>query len=196
MDYEDAARKLVTYSRAFAKGGFSPAYGLSVGEMPVLEQLVASSHGVIPSKLAKDLGYTRSRMTRILDGLEAKGYVEREADTADRRRVIVRVTEEGRRHAERKRADGVGELAAALSALGESDVSELVRVLERAYRITYNDDPSEGARALEQGLAERSADGKAARGDALSHEQCHGAESGSGGMGTQRGAGASPASPV
>lgn len=145
MDYEDAARKLVTYSRAFAKGGFSSAYGLSVGEMPVLEYLSERPEGVIPSKAAKDLGYTRSRMTRILDALVAKGFCVRMPDEIDRRRVIVHITEEGRNHTERKRADGVDELAAALAALGEHDVGELVRVLERAYSITYNEDPNSKA---------------------------------------------------
>lgn len=139
MDYEDAAKKLVTYSRAFAKGRFNTAYGLSVGEMPVLEYLAEREEGAIPSRLAKGLGYTRPRMTRILDSLAAKGFVEREADTKDRRRVIVRITDSGRDHTESKRSHGVGELARNLSELGEHDVSELVRVLERAYAITYND---------------------------------------------------------
>ena len=56
MDYEDAAQKLVTFSHAFAKGGFSAAYGLSRGEMPVLEYLAARERGAGPSQVAKALG--------------------------------------------------------------------------------------------------------------------------------------------
>ena len=141
MDYEDAARRLVTYSRAFAKGSFSTAYGLSVGEMPVLEYLSDHPEGTTPSTAAKALGFTRSRMTRILDALVAKGFCVREQDEVDRRRIIVHATDLGRAYTERKRADGVGQLALALEGLGEHDVSELVRVLERAYAITYNEAP-------------------------------------------------------
>ena len=142
MDYERAAHKLITYSRAFAHGSLSHAYGLSVGEAPVLEHL--STQGASsPSDLASGLGYTRSRMSRILDSLQAKGYVERTTDERDRRRVIVRATQKGCSHSARRRSEGVSELAETLEGMGEHDVSELVRVLERAYRITYNEDPPE-----------------------------------------------------
>lgn len=148
MDYEEAAHRLITYSRAFAHGSLSHAYGLSVGEAPVLERL-ASKGPSSPSDLAADLGFTRSRMSRILDSLQAKGFVERTADERDRRRVVVRATERGRDHSVRKRSEGVSELASTLEGMGEHDVKELVRVLERAYRITYNEDPArreDGAR--------------------------------------------------
>ena len=138
MDYEVAANKLITYSRALAKGSLSTAYGMSMGEAPVLELLAKTEADASPSELAKQLGYTRSRMTRILDSLEAKGYVGREHDPQDRRRVIVHATEQGRQFAKDRRAEGVNDLVESLSALGEHDTSELLRVLEKAYSITYN----------------------------------------------------------
>lgn len=140
MDYEDAARRLVTYSRAFAKGSFSTAYGLSVGEMPVLEYLSDHPEGTTPSTAAKALGFTRSRMTRILDSLVAKGFVSRQGDPADRRRVIAVVTDEGRTFARERREEGVSDLSSGLEALGEHDTKELLRVLEKAYSITYDRD--------------------------------------------------------
>lgn len=139
MDYEDAAKKLIMYSRGVAKGSIGTAYGMSMGEDPVLEYL--SRHtDMTPSELAKTLGYTRPRMTRIVDSLEEKGYVVREQDTKDRRRVIVRCTEKGREHAQDHSSSGVSSLADTLSKMGEHDARELLRGLEIAYSLTYDKD--------------------------------------------------------
>lgn len=137
MDFEAAANRLITYSRALAKGSLSTAYGLSMGEAPVLDLLSRQPEGMSPSDLADRLGYTRSRMTRIIDSLEAKGFVCREADPGDRRRVIVSSTKRGRKFSRDRRAEGVSGLAESLSTLGEHDTTELLRVLEKAYAITY-----------------------------------------------------------
>ncbi len=149
MDYEDAANKLIKYSKALAKGSMSSAYGLSMGESPVLAYICRSEEPLSPSELAKRLGYTRSRMTRILDSLAAKDYIVREHDKADGRKIIVMPTEEGRRHSSESRAEGVGNLANSLSVLGEDDTRDLIRVLEKAYSITYDregivEQPKEG----------------------------------------------------
>ncbi|WP_154028478.1 MarR family transcriptional regulator [Olsenella uli] len=140
MDYEVAANKLLVYSRALAKGSLSTAYGLSMGEAPVLDLLSRMPDGMSPSYLASRLGYTRSRMTRILDSLSAKGYVRRAADSHDRRRVTAFATEKGRKFSREQRAEGVNDLAARLTTLGEHDTKELLRVLEKAYSITYDRD--------------------------------------------------------
>ena len=143
MDYEDAA-KLIMYSRGVARGSIGTAYGMSMGEDPVLEYLSRQDEGINPSDLAKKLGYTRPRMTRILDSLEAKGYVERVPDENDRRRVIAYCTEEGRRHAGDHSSNGVSSLAKTLSMMGEHDARELLRGLEVAYSLTYDKDISIG----------------------------------------------------
>lgn len=146
MDYEDAAKKLIMYSRGVAKGSVGTAYGMSMGEDPVLEYISRQEHGMNPSELADALGYTRPRMTRILDSLESKGYVVREPDPNDRRRVIARCTEAGREHAHDHSSGGVSNLAKTLSGMGEHDVRELLRALETAYSLTYNKDNILGGR--------------------------------------------------
>lgn len=140
MDYEDAAKKLIMYSRGVAKGSIGTAYGMSMGEDPVLDFLSRHDGGMSPSDLAERLGYTRPRMTRILDSLESKGYVRRIPDARDRRRVIALCTDEGRRHARDNSSDGVSSLAETLSKMGEHDARELLRGLETAYSLTYDKD--------------------------------------------------------
>lgn len=52
-------------------------------------------HGdMTPSRLAHRVGLSRSATTAALDRLERAGFVRREHDTVDRRRVIVRVDQE------------------------------------------------------------------------------------------------------
>lgn len=138
MDYEDAANKLIKYSKALAKGSLSSAYGLSMGEGPVLAYICRTEQNLNPSELAKRLGYSRSRMTRILDALASKGFIERRHDENDGRKVVIVATEEGRRHSKETRSEGVGNLAESLQTLGEEDTRELIRVLSKAYSITYD----------------------------------------------------------
>ncbi|AEB06183.1 transcriptional regulator, MarR family [Coriobacterium glomerans PW2] len=138
VNYEDVARKLIVYSRSLAKGSLSTVHGASVGEAPVLQYLVNAKGDIIPSELAGRLGYTRGRMSHILDALESKGYIRRVQDERDRRRVIVSISDEGRRYAAERYAESVAALAHQLSALGEHDANELVRILNKAYSITYD----------------------------------------------------------
>lgn len=68
--------------------------------------------------LAEELGAIPSSTSRLCDRLEAAGLVVREAARADRREIIVRLTDQGERlHAEltRRRRAVVGEVLAELS---------------------------------------------------------------------------------
>lgn len=140
VDYEDVAKKLIVYSRSLAKGSLSTVRGASMGEEPVLQYLSKIEGGVAPSEIAKRLGYSRARMSHILNSLEKKGYIERVPDANDRRRVIVWITVEGKERAQEKGDASAKALAKQLEALGESDASELVRILNKAYSITYDQD--------------------------------------------------------
>jgi DNA-binding MarR family transcriptional regulator len=51
--------------------------------------------------LHKNFGHRRSTLTSVLDRLEGRGYVRREAHPTSRRSVMVRLTDEGREVGER-----------------------------------------------------------------------------------------------
>lgn len=141
MDYEETARKLIVYSRGMARGLLNTVQGLSVGESPVLYYLSTKDDGVgvNPSDLASQLGYSRARMTRILDSLESKGQVRREHDAHDKRRVLVFITEAGRKCSRDENAKGVQAVEKLIDSLGERDTQELIRILQKGDRITYGD---------------------------------------------------------
>lgn len=141
MDYEKEARKLVVYSRSLARGSLNSVQGLSVGESPVLHYLSTKEDGAstTPSDLAAQLGFTRARMTRILDSFAAKGLVRREQDENDKRRVLVFITDEGRKHALKQNAKGVNAMKDLIEMLGEQDTKELIRILQKGYKNTYGE---------------------------------------------------------
>lgn len=132
MDYETAARKLIVYSQGLVKDSLGTARSPFVGEMPVLQYLSEKGEAMNPSALADTLGYTRPRMTRILNSLTNKGYVERRNDESDRRRVLVSATHAGMEHAKRHRDSMVAEVARQLAALGDDGARDLIGALERA----------------------------------------------------------------
>jgi DNA-binding MarR family transcriptional regulator len=80
-------------------------YGISVGDYLVLSTVRRSPGGRnAPTQLCRVLGRTTGGMTLTLDRLETNGLVRRLPDPADRRRIIVALSPEGRRLATRVNA--------------------------------------------------------------------------------------------
>src|SRR5690349_7913090 len=65
-------------------------FGLSTTELECLD-LVFMRSQVTPSELARATGLSSGAMTALLDRMEAAGYLVREPDNHDRRRVLLRV---------------------------------------------------------------------------------------------------------
>ena len=69
---------------------------VSANQASILDHLDPVQSTVL-SDLAKHMGVTASTMSLAVDRLERNGYVARERDAADRRRVRVRLTDAGAR---------------------------------------------------------------------------------------------------
>jgi DNA-binding MarR family transcriptional regulator len=67
--------------------------GLSESDIDALELLIDTG-AATAGKLAEIMGLTTGAVTRVIDRLEQAGYVRREADPTDRRRVVVEVVPE------------------------------------------------------------------------------------------------------
>jgi len=68
------------------------------GEMKVLSYIAIAKHELLPGQLSSALEMTAGRIAGILRSLEKKGYITRRTDIADRRRVLVSITEQGREY--------------------------------------------------------------------------------------------------
>ena len=83
---------------------------VTVAQCVVLQTLLDGTWDV--SALASHTGVTKGAMTRLLDGLESRGFVERHQDPDDGRRWLIELTATGTKEA--KRLADVTENAVAL----------------------------------------------------------------------------------
>ncbi|WP_298193140.1 MarR family transcriptional regulator [Metallibacterium sp.] len=96
-----------------------------------------------PGELAQALGHDAGAMTRVLDGLEEKGYVRRAPNPDDRRCVRVIPTEAGTALWSRMRGCGERTLARALRDLSETERDALRDLLKRIVEsLSSTDTPS------------------------------------------------------
>src|SRR6187397_2137203 len=85
----DAVGRLITRSIA-AHEAVAASLGINPTDLRCL-QLIAEESDLTPSRLAELSGLTSGAVTGVLDRLEREGFVRRDADPDDRRRVFVRV---------------------------------------------------------------------------------------------------------
>jgi DNA-binding MarR family transcriptional regulator len=84
------------------------------------------------SDLSARMEITPPAVTHIINSLEESSYIERLADPADRRVVVVALTDQGRQMIERLKVRMLERLAGLMAFLGEQDAKELVRLLAAA----------------------------------------------------------------
>lgn len=105
------------------------------GENFLLDYLSAQNGCSTPGTLREVLGVSAPRTAAMLRALEEKGMLRRCADSHDRRRVVVQLTERGRRTAEQMHAALCAHVQHVLKQLGEQDSRELIRLLGRITEI-------------------------------------------------------------
>lgn len=121
-----ALRRLIAEAVG-AHEAVAASLGMNPTDLRCLELLGLESEAT-PSRLAELLGLTTGAVTGILDRLERTGFVRREADPADRRRVFVRPVPE--RMAEiAARYEPFGRRLRALGAESRDPVSALAEAL-------------------------------------------------------------------
>jgi DNA-binding MarR family transcriptional regulator len=67
--------------------------GMSATDMQVVGHVQRADGAMTPGSLAQLTGLSTGTITGVLDRLEAAGFVHRERDPGDRRRVLLRVDE-------------------------------------------------------------------------------------------------------
>jgi DNA-binding MarR family transcriptional regulator len=92
-------------------------------------RVVCAGDGVRLSDLAEALRIAPRSATEVADGLQGRGLVERSADPADRRAVLLRPTAEGRRVQREVAAARAADSAELFGRLSAEDRSTLARIL-------------------------------------------------------------------
>jgi DNA-binding MarR family transcriptional regulator len=123
---------LVRRLRQQTEGGELP-----VSHMFLLSRIERLGDAAIPSVLAAQEGLRPSNLSAALTALEAQGYVRREPDAGDKRRVVVRLTAHGTSMLERDRAGREQWLASALAAcLDQQELAQLRQAGELLQRLS------------------------------------------------------------
>lgn len=108
-------------------------FGLSEGEGNVLAALrrAGPPYALTPTELYRSLLLSSGAMTNRVDRLQERGHVVREDDPEDRRRVLVRLTEEGREAIDAAMDAHVAALGQAVGAAlpDQEDREQLVELL-------------------------------------------------------------------
>jgi DNA-binding MarR family transcriptional regulator len=81
--------------------------------------------------LSKEIQSHNSTVTGIVDRMEAAGFVERTRSEDDRRVWMIRLTQQGRKVAERARVSPWDTLRHALASLSAADQEKLTQILKK-----------------------------------------------------------------
>ncbi len=110
----------------------------------LLEYLMENDGESTPGKLAALLHVSGARITAILTALQAKDFVVRQADEADKRRVTVRLTDSGRAFVSEMRAQTFSFADEVCNALGEADTAQLIRISKKLLEAERTAQPQKG----------------------------------------------------
>jgi DNA-binding MarR family transcriptional regulator len=96
-------------------------------------------------ELARQLHVTPAVVTGLIDRLERRGYVHRTTGTEDRRRVLLSLTEEGRRAYNALEVKLIDDITSRLAAFTPDDLRALERILGQLATMPFAVEPGTGA---------------------------------------------------
>ena len=119
------SRATASDSRALAK-----ASALSVSQLIALQE-INRARAISPSKLATKMSLSRGTMTTLMNKLEARNLVRREADTIDKRRWYFSLTETGQKMIEQAPRMLHEEFSEKFAQLQKWEQAQIISALER-----------------------------------------------------------------
>lgn len=111
------------------------------GEMAVLRLLDEEKCSLTAGDISRLLHMTTSRIAAVLNALQKKGLILRGRDGADKRCVLVTLTDKGRELCGERRRKAIGDVVQMLSCLGEEDAAHFVRIMGRIQSILPDHPP-------------------------------------------------------
>ena len=128
MDYNHLAEQLIVNAKPPKRTEIFNRFSVySHGEHQVIFYLFKNSgKPIVPSDISKYTDTSTARIATILNNLEDKGMITREISREDRRKILVSITDKGRKYAENAHNEFMGHTAAVLQAMGEERAKEFV----------------------------------------------------------------------
>ena len=138
MDYRKLAEEFLVHMYLFRKNRPQKRiYDSLQGEAFALHSIV-SSGDTTPSEISEDIELSGARVAAILNSLENKGYITRQIDKSDRRRILVTITEAGKIKEMEYRNEIINLTVAMLKRLGDKDAGEYIRITKKLVDLSNN----------------------------------------------------------
>lgn len=97
------------------------------GEPLVLVYLYKNSGTlIVPSDIARYIGASTARVANILNNLEEKGMISREISREDRRKILVFLTDKGRKETKERRTRTITRISNVFEAMGEERTQQFI----------------------------------------------------------------------
>jgi len=105
------------------------------GEAYALMLIARQGGEVNPSEISQSMNVSAARIASLLNALEKKGLITRKIDLDNRRRILVEITEEGKKITEEQQKNAMEAVTKMLEFLGEHDAAEYVRIMKHLAEI-------------------------------------------------------------
>lgn len=109
---------------------------LDHGTSFALNYLHAHGEGLHPKEISDSMGVTTARIAALLNHMEEQGFIERTSDHKDSRRVLVTLTDLGRKRSREIRMESLTNTTKMLEALGPDDAREYVRISKKILNLS------------------------------------------------------------
>jgi DNA-binding MarR family transcriptional regulator len=134
---------------------------LKFTEWVVMMALRAHDSHMSPTRLSEETGYDMGALTRVVDGLERKGYVRRGRNDQDRRAVEITLTNQGRDQAEACLGLIVDCLNQLVEPFSKREIDTLIPLLQRLHQRL--DDYLDGSRGKSPAVGGHTASARKSR---------------------------------
>lgn len=136
MDYTGLAKQFLHSTYRFRTLGNQKKVDETMqGETFALLYILKQGGIVLPSEISNEMSVSSARVAAILNNLENKGYITRQIDKSDRRKILVELTRKGVRRAEKQNQMVISITARMLELLGQHDAKELVRIMGKLVKL-------------------------------------------------------------
>lgn len=140
MNYDDLADELINLKATIPHVEAEHRLSRMIkGEVFVLNYIYAKEGESYPKDISKSMMVSTARIARILRTLEKKGFITRTVDVSDNRKVVLGLTEEGRRIVALHRKELKNSVKNMLEKLGEEDAKAYVRIQKKLATIIFED---------------------------------------------------------
>lgn len=106
------------------------------GDMMLLHFIIDHGREITPGKISAELGFSTARIASSLRRLEEKGLIERRIDEADRRKVLVSLTESGVAEVQTCRTMMRENISNVLKRLGEEEAKDFIRLTREFIKLS------------------------------------------------------------